>query len=175
MKSWWVTFTDGTQVCCDGESAYDAKRIAEHFTKKKVAGGEDKDFDVKELPYPSSKAAWRYEHPIHGLLHAQQVRRELLVSPPASVLRMTACNCGHEHGANDPHGACTSGKSCAASAMPAHPACVAATLREVAKTTDRYIKAMASRNVRMDILDTPPGLASELSSRAAAIEKEGKL
>jgi hypothetical protein len=32
---------------------------------------------------------------------------------------MTACNCGHEHGANDPHGACTSGKSCAASAKPA--------------------------------------------------------
>jgi hypothetical protein len=56
-----------------------------------------------------------------------------------------------------------------------HAATVAATLREVAKTTDRYIKAMASRNVRMDILDTPPGLASELSSRAAAIEKEGKL
>lgn len=68
MKSWWVTFTDGTQVCCDGESAYDAKRIAEHFTKKKVAGGEYKDFDVKELPYPSSKAAWRYEHPIHGAI-----------------------------------------------------------------------------------------------------------
>lgn len=66
MKAWWITFTDGSQACCEGESDYDAKRIAEHFTGKKVKGGDFRDFDVKPLPYPADPIIWQSEHPIHG-------------------------------------------------------------------------------------------------------------
>lgn len=66
MQAYWVTFTDGTEVCCEGQSAYDAKCIAEHFTKKTVAGGKYKDFSVKTLPYPASPVVWQFEHPTGG-------------------------------------------------------------------------------------------------------------
>ena len=27
MKAFWLTFTDGSQACCEGQSEFDAKRI----------------------------------------------------------------------------------------------------------------------------------------------------
>lgn len=67
MKGFWVTFTDGTQGYCEGESEYDAARIAEHFRPgKKVGGGPYQDFTMKTLPYPASPVIWQNDHPIHG-------------------------------------------------------------------------------------------------------------
>lgn len=43
MQSFWLTFTDDSQACCEGQNPYDAKRIAEKLTGKKVAGGEYKE------------------------------------------------------------------------------------------------------------------------------------
>lgn len=66
MTAYWITFTDGTQACCEGQSEYDAKKIAEKFTGKTVKGGEFRDIDAKPLPYPASPLIWQFEHPIHG-------------------------------------------------------------------------------------------------------------
>ena len=66
MTGYWLTFTDGTKGYCEGNSLYDAKMIAEHITKKKVAGGEYKDIDGQILPYPSTPVIWQFTHPIHG-------------------------------------------------------------------------------------------------------------
>ena len=59
MKSWWITFDDGTKGCCSGESDYDAKIIAEHVAGKKVK-------DCKSLPYPADPTIWQYDHPKNG-------------------------------------------------------------------------------------------------------------
>lgn len=68
MRAYWVTFTDGTAGCCDGQSAYDAAQIAEHFTKKKVDDGGNKyePKGVKPLPYPANPIIWQFLHPIDG-------------------------------------------------------------------------------------------------------------
>ena len=66
MQSFWVAFTDGSKACCQGESQYDAKVIAEKVTGKKVAGGEYRDIAAERLPYPASPAVWLFDHPAHG-------------------------------------------------------------------------------------------------------------
>lgn len=66
MNIFWLTFTDGSRACCEGENAYDAKRIAEKLTGKTVAGGEFKDFAAKPLPYPAKPVIWQLDHPVNG-------------------------------------------------------------------------------------------------------------
>ena len=66
MKSWWLTFTDGSTACCDGEDEFDAKTIAEKLTGKKVAGGEYRDIAAKRLPYPANPNLWTFDHPVRG-------------------------------------------------------------------------------------------------------------
>jgi hypothetical protein len=68
MNNYWLTFTDGTQVHCQGESAYDARRIAEKVTGKTVAGAKTTwdEGDVKPLPYPAEPSVWKLEHPVYG-------------------------------------------------------------------------------------------------------------
>lgn len=66
MQGFWITFTDGSQGYCEGGSDYDAKKIAEKFTGKKVGGGEWKDFTMKPLPYPANPVIWQFDHPIYG-------------------------------------------------------------------------------------------------------------
>ena len=66
MQGYWLTFTDGSQGYCEGNSLFDAKQIAEHFTKKTVAGGKYKDIEGSILPYPATPVIWKFKHPIHG-------------------------------------------------------------------------------------------------------------
>lgn len=66
MQTYWLTFTDGTESCCQGQGEYDAKIIAEHFTGKTVAGGKYKDIAAKPLPYPATPVIWKHNHPVHG-------------------------------------------------------------------------------------------------------------
>ena len=66
MQAYWLTFTDGSQACCEGQSAYDAKVIAEKFTGKTVAGGKYDNIEAKTLPYPASPVIWAFEHPVGG-------------------------------------------------------------------------------------------------------------
>ncbi len=66
MNYWWLTFTDGSQACCEGEGPYDAKRIAEKLTGKTVAGGEYSDIEAKVLPYPAAPVVWQLDHPVSG-------------------------------------------------------------------------------------------------------------
>ena len=66
MKAFWLTFTDGSQVCCEGESAYSAKMIAEHLTGKTVIGNRYADDGAQTLPYPAHPLIWQFEHPVSG-------------------------------------------------------------------------------------------------------------
>lgn len=66
MKTFWITFTDGSQGCCQGSSEFDAKQIAEKLTGKKVGGGEYTDIAAKTLPYPATPIIWQFDHPVHG-------------------------------------------------------------------------------------------------------------
>lgn len=66
MKSFWLTFTDGSEACCEGQNEYDAKIIAEKFTGKTVAGGKYRDIAAKELPYPATPVIWQFDHPVNG-------------------------------------------------------------------------------------------------------------
>lgn len=66
MKYYWLTFTDGTQGCCQGASEYDAKRIAEKLTGKKVKGGDYQNIEAKVLPYPATPVIWQLDHPVSG-------------------------------------------------------------------------------------------------------------
>jgi hypothetical protein len=66
VKSFWLTFTDGSKGCCQGESDYDAKRIAEKLTGKTVAGGQYKDIAAVTLPYPAEPVIWQFDHPVVG-------------------------------------------------------------------------------------------------------------
>jgi hypothetical protein len=66
MKSFWLTFTDGSKACCEGETAYDAKQIAEKITGKTVAGGKYNDIAAVGLPYPATPRIWGFNHPCHG-------------------------------------------------------------------------------------------------------------
>jgi hypothetical protein len=66
VNPYWLTFTDGSQGCCEGSSAYDAKVIAEKLTGKTVAGGTYENIDAKPLPYPATPLIWQHDHPVHG-------------------------------------------------------------------------------------------------------------
>jgi hypothetical protein len=66
MQAYWLTFTDGSEGCCEGENEYDAKVIAEKFTGKAVVGGKFRDFAVKTLPYPARPVIWQHDHPCNG-------------------------------------------------------------------------------------------------------------
>lgn len=66
MPFFWITFTDGTFGSCEGNSAYDAKRIAEHLTGKKVEGPDWKDFKAEPIPYLATPVIFQYEHPVSG-------------------------------------------------------------------------------------------------------------
>lgn len=66
MKSYWLTFTDGTEGCCQGQSEYDAKVIAEKLTGKTVAGGRYHNIAAKILPYPAKPVIWQFDHPVNG-------------------------------------------------------------------------------------------------------------
>ena len=66
MNTYWLTFTDGTHGCCQGQNERDAKVIAEHLTGKTVKGGRLKDIEAKSLPYPASPIIWQLDHPVRG-------------------------------------------------------------------------------------------------------------
>jgi len=74
MKAYWITFEDGTKACCEGQSAYDAQRIAEYLTDKKVKCGDaggynynaDENQNIQPLPYPATPIIWQHDHPISG-------------------------------------------------------------------------------------------------------------
>ena len=72
MQSFWLKFEDGSEACCDGQSAYDAVFIAERISGKKVdlAGASkykpEESKNVNTLPYPASPRIWAFEHPVHG-------------------------------------------------------------------------------------------------------------
>lgn len=66
MKAYWVTFTDGSKACCEGESIYDAKLIAEKITGKLVAGGKYDNISAEVLPYPATPLIWQFDHPVNG-------------------------------------------------------------------------------------------------------------
>lgn len=63
MRSYWITFEDGSKGSCNGESPYDAKIIAEKVSGKKVASG---DNAVVGLPYPAAPVVWGFQHPVYG-------------------------------------------------------------------------------------------------------------
>jgi hypothetical protein len=64
MKTFWITFTDGSEACCQGLSEYHTKQLAEHLTGKKVGGGPYKCLTMKPLPYPAEPCIWKYTDPI---------------------------------------------------------------------------------------------------------------
>ena len=66
MITFWLDFTDGSQACCQGANAYDAKKIAEKLTGKTVKGGEFRDIAARVLPYPADPVVWQLDHPIDG-------------------------------------------------------------------------------------------------------------
>lgn len=72
MKTYWMKFTDGSAGYCEGQSAYDAVRIAEHLTGKTVAVeaqhkyAPEKGETVKINPYATGNMIWQFEHPIFG-------------------------------------------------------------------------------------------------------------
>lgn len=69
MKSWWLTFSDSSHACCQGESEYDAKRIAEKMAAKTAAGdplSPRKVIAAQPLPYPASPVIWQFDHPVTG-------------------------------------------------------------------------------------------------------------
>ena len=71
MNFYWLTFTDGTSACCEGQSRWDVVNIAEALSGKEVAGdtsysGLDGNENIQSLPYPSRNAIWKFKHPVHG-------------------------------------------------------------------------------------------------------------
>jgi len=65
MQGYWITFTDGSAGYCQGQNPYDAKKIAEKMTGKKVPGDEFKP-ELLTLPYPASPVIWQFDHPVSG-------------------------------------------------------------------------------------------------------------
>lgn len=67
MQGFWITFEDGSKGYCQGANAFDAKKIAEHLTGKKVVceGGEYSP-QLKTLPYPARPVIWQLDHPVNG-------------------------------------------------------------------------------------------------------------
>lgn len=68
MSAFWIKFTDGSEACCEGQSAFDAQKIAEKLTGKVVADTPNKWTvgNVKPLPYPASPIIWQLDHPVSG-------------------------------------------------------------------------------------------------------------
>lgn len=72
MKSYWITFEDGTEACCEGQSPYDARLIAEKLRNKKVKDSDkfkyksENNPSIQGLPYPASPSIWKFKHPIYG-------------------------------------------------------------------------------------------------------------
>lgn len=67
MQTFWIKFADGSEACCQGESAYDARGIAEKITGKTVEGPKwEAGPNVRPLPYPASPVLWQLDHPCHG-------------------------------------------------------------------------------------------------------------
>ena len=73
MRAYWITFIDGTKACCEGQSGWDAKLIAEHLTGKKVqpkvaepSAWQAEDYLIEPLPYPAGPILWQLDHPVHG-------------------------------------------------------------------------------------------------------------
>lgn len=66
MQGYWMKFTDGSEGYCEGETKFDAKMNAEHFTKKTVAGGQYQDIEAEGLPYPAQPIIWQFDHPRNG-------------------------------------------------------------------------------------------------------------
>lgn len=66
MNGYWLKFTDGSSGYCEGESEFDAKRIAEKLTGKIVAGGKYTDIAAQSLPYPANPVIWQLDHPVSG-------------------------------------------------------------------------------------------------------------
>ena len=74
MTAYWITFEDGSKACSEGSSAYDAIKIAEKISGKKVLipGAQSiyskgvADEIAKPLPYPASPIIWQFTHPIDG-------------------------------------------------------------------------------------------------------------
>lgn len=66
MQGYWIKFTDGSHGYCEGNSEFDAKKIAEKLTGKTVGGGQYKDFTMKKLPYPANPVIWQLDHPVTG-------------------------------------------------------------------------------------------------------------
>lgn len=68
MNSFWIKFTDGSEACCEGGSAFDAKQIAEKVTGKTVESPSKWTAgpNVLCLPYPAHPAVWQLDHPVHG-------------------------------------------------------------------------------------------------------------
>lgn len=64
MQAFRLEFEDGSIGYCEGQSAVDAKYIAEHFTGKKVAGGWNPK--AEPMPYPCSGMIWQFDHTVHG-------------------------------------------------------------------------------------------------------------
>ena len=71
MNVYWIKFEDGTTGYCEGQSAGDAVKIAQHVTGKTVDLGEHKwrpeeSGNVKPNPYPVTRMIWQFDHPVHG-------------------------------------------------------------------------------------------------------------
>lgn len=72
MKTYWLKFKDGSESCCQGESAFDAVQIAEKISGKKVAVPDNLKYRPEEsdavaaLPYPASPCVWQFDHPVSG-------------------------------------------------------------------------------------------------------------
>lgn len=75
MTTYWITFEDGTQGACQGQTPYDAVTIAEKVSGKKVKLPEGKKLYTpgvaeeiaKMLPYPARPMIWEFDHPVSGL------------------------------------------------------------------------------------------------------------
>lgn len=68
MNAFWIKFADGSEACCEGQTAFDAQRIAEKLTGKTVADVPNKwtAGNVRQLPYPASPIIWQFDHPVSG-------------------------------------------------------------------------------------------------------------
>ncbi|MBS1831663.1 MAG: hypothetical protein JST65_03065 [Acidobacteria bacterium] len=93
MQGYWIKFTDGTAGYCQGQGTYDAVRIAEKLTGKKVVVEGDDKYHPKldTLPYPATPIIWQFDHPVSGkcpafCLHPEQCKGML------SCPRKRACD-----------------------------------------------------------------------------------
>lgn len=68
MNAYWIKFTDGTEACCEGQTDFDAQRIAEKVSGKTVADKPNSwtAGNVTPLPYPASPVLWQLDHPVVG-------------------------------------------------------------------------------------------------------------